>query len=101
MDITTHVFEKAKKAKNAAVKMACIESAQKNRALRAMADALIDNKHAVREANEKDLAKADDYGLTGAMIDRLTLTDARIEAMANGLREIALLPDPVGKITNM
>lgn len=101
MDIYTHVIEKAKKARHAAEKMAVIESAVKDRALHAMADAILDNRSAVREANEKDLTKAGEYGLTSAMIDRLTLTDARIDGMANGLREIASFPDPVGKVTDM
>ena len=101
MDIFTHVLEKAKKAKRAAVKMAVIESAVKDNALNAMADALIENKAAIREANENDLARTEEFGLSEAMIDRLTLTDTRIESMAEGLREIASFPDPVGKITNV
>jgi len=101
MDIKAHVLVKAEKAKSAAVKMAVLESAVKDRALNAMADTLIDNRPAIRKANEQDLAKADDYGLTRAMVDRLTLTDARIEGMADGLREIALFPDPVGIVTDM
>ena len=101
MDIKAHVIEKAKKAKRAAVKMAGLESAVKDNALRAMAESLIDNKRAIRDANEKDIAKADDYGLTKAMVDRLTLTDARIEGMADVLSEIASFPDPVGIVTDM
>ncbi|GAF69058.1 unnamed protein product, partial [marine sediment metagenome] len=101
MDIFTHVLEKAKKAGYAAVKMACLESAVKDNALNAMADALIDNKRAVREANENDLARAEKFGLSKAMIDRLILTDTSIDSMAGGLREIASFPDPVGKITNV
>ena len=101
MDIFTHVLEKAKKAKRAAVKMAVIESAVKDNALNAMADALIENKADIREANENDLARTEEFGLSEAMIDRLTLTDTRIESMAEGLREIASFPDPVGKITNV
>ena len=101
MDIFTHVLEKAKKAKRAAVKMAVIESAVKDNALNAMADAIIENKADIREANENDLARTEEFGLSEAMIDRLTLTDTRIESMAEGLREIASFPDPVGKITNV
>jgi len=100
-DIHTHVIEKAKKAKKAAGNMAVVGSAVKDAALRAMADAILDNRTAIREANAKDLAKAGEYGLTAAMIDRLTLTDKRIEGMAEGLREIASFPDPVGKVTDV
>jgi len=101
MNIYDHVMEKAKKAKEAAMKMAVLESAVKDAALWAMADSIIDNRAAIREANEKDLARAGEYGLTDAMIDRLTLTDKRIEGMAAGLREIASFPDPVGKVTDV
>ena len=101
MDIQKHVMEKAHKAKKAARMMAGLETAVKDGALCAMAEALMDNHAAIREANEKDLAAANDLGLSTAMIDRLTLTDARIEGMANGLREIASFPDPVGILTDM
>ncbi len=101
MDIYTHVIEKAKKAKHAAYKMAVLESAMKDDALIAMSDALIDNKSSIKEANEKDVARSDEYRLTKAMVDRLTITDAGIEAMAEGLREIASFPDPVGIISNL
>jgi len=101
MDIRTHVLEKAKQAKQAAQRMAVVESAVKDSALRAMAEAILDNRAAITTANEKDLAKADEYGLTNAMVDRLTLTGKRIEGMAEGLREIASFPEPVGKLTDM
>jgi len=99
--IHAHVIEKAKKAKKAAGRMAVVESAVKDRALTAMADALLDNRGAIVEANERDLARSDEFGLTQAMVDRLTLTDKRIDGMAAGLREIAMIPDPVGKVTDM
>lgn len=101
MDIYSHVLEKAKKAKKAAVKMPGLPSAVKNNALYAMADILIDRKEDIRQANRKDLDQAETLGLTNAMIDRLTLTDARIEGMANSLREIASFPDPVGTLTDV
>ncbi len=100
-DIRTHVLDKATKAAQAAGLMAALPSAVKDAALRAMADAILDNRAAIHIANEKDLAAADSFGLTAAQVDRLTLTDARIDAMAAGLREIASFPDPVGKITDM
>ncbi len=101
MDIFDHVMEKAKKAKRAAQKMPGLQTAVKDKALRAMADALIENRAAIKEANDKDLANADRYGLTKAMIDRLTLTDSRIDDMALSLREIASFPDPVGKLNDV
>ena len=101
MDIRQHVLEKARRAKAAAMRMATLESAVKDRALTAMADAVMANADAIRAANKRDLDRAGDYNLSSAMVDRLTLTDARIEGMANGLREIASFPDPVGKITDM
>ena len=101
MDIQSHVLETAKKAKAAARKMAVVESAVKDKALEAMAQAILDNRAAIVAANAKDLAKAGDYGLSSAMIDRLTLNDARIDGMAQALREIAAFPDPVGKLTDM
>ncbi|MFC1490033.1 glutamate-5-semialdehyde dehydrogenase [Candidatus Latescibacterota bacterium] len=101
MDIYKHVIEKAKKAKIAASKMAGLETSVKNKSLLAMADALIAKKTEIKEANDKDLANAESFGLTDAMIDRLTLTDARIEDMARGLRELASFPDPVGKLTEV
>ncbi len=101
MTIYDHVMEKAKKAKSAARKMAGLETVVKEKALRAMADNIIDSRSAIREANEKDLANAGQYSLTKAMVDRLTLTDSRIDGMADGLREIAAFPDPVGKITDV
>ncbi|MFC1607564.1 glutamate-5-semialdehyde dehydrogenase [Candidatus Latescibacterota bacterium] len=101
MDIQTHVLDKAQKAKAAAVKMAGLSSAVKDNALCAMADTLLKNRDAIKTANERDLAKAAESGLSKAMIDRLTLTDARIDGMADGLREIAAFADPVGKMTDV
>ncbi|MFC1552867.1 glutamate-5-semialdehyde dehydrogenase [Candidatus Latescibacterota bacterium] len=101
MDIFKHVMEKAGKAKRAASKMAGLETSVKNKSLLAMADALIDKRANIKTVNEKDLANAESFGLSDAMIDRLTLTDARINDMAGGLRELASFPDPVGKMTEV
>ena len=101
MDIYTHVLEKAQKAKSAAVKMPGLPSAVKDEALYAMADILIERKRDIQDTNRKDLDLAEKLGLTSAMIDRLNLTDTRIEGMASGLREIASFPDPVGKLTDV
>ncbi len=98
-DIRTHVLDKAKRAKAAARRMAVVESAVKDRAILAMADAIMANRSAIADANRKDLDNA--AGLSPAMVDRLTLTGPRIEGMAKGLREIAAFPDPVGRITDL
>ncbi len=91
----------AKEARNAARTMAGISGEKKNRALETMADLIIAQTAELQKENELDLAAAEQNGLTSAMIDRLRLTDARIQGMAEGLRQVAALPDPVGEITEM
>ena len=70
----------------------------KNKALLAIADALIENTDKIVSANALDLDAARENGIRAALIDRLTLTPARIEGMADGVRQVAALPDPVGKV---
>lgn len=70
----------------------------KNKALLAIADALIENTDKIVSANALDLQAARENGTRAALIDRLTLTPARIEGMADGVRQVAALPDPVGKV---
>jgi glutamate-5-semialdehyde dehydrogenase len=94
-------MEKAKQAKQAAEAMAGIESAVKNNALNAMAESIDASRDTIISANEKDLANADSYGLTDAMVDRLTLTTGRLDAMSSALREIAAFPDPAGRVSEM
>lgn len=81
--------------------MANLSSADKNRLLEQMAIALETEKSWLQQENTKDLERAQDAGMAAAMLDRLTLTPERISAMADGLREVAALPDPVGEITGM
>jgi glutamate-5-semialdehyde dehydrogenase len=90
------IDEIGKRARIAAAALALVDADTKDRALNAMADALIARTDEILAANEKDLANAD--GVTGALIDRLTLTPKRIEDMAQGLRELTSLPDPVGEV---
>jgi glutamate-5-semialdehyde dehydrogenase len=85
-------------AKDAATKLATIPAAEKNKALQEMAKAIRTGSAEIRSANDADLDNAREAGRPDAFIDRLTLTDARIEAMAHGLEDIADLPDPVGDI---
>ena len=84
-------------ALTASRKLVNLSTKKKNAILNAMADALDQQRDLINEANAQDLAQAKAAGLSSAMLDRLTLTDARIEAMVKGVREVALLPDPVGK----
>jgi glutamate-5-semialdehyde dehydrogenase len=74
-----------------------LSTRKKNAALNAIAAALDQQRDLIKEANVQDLTQAKAAGLSAAMLDRLTLTDARIDAMIKGVREVALLPDPVGK----
>ena len=78
-------------------KMANLSTKKKNAILNTMADAVDQQRDLIKEANAADLAAAQAGGLSTPMLDRLTLTDARIDSMIKGIREIALLPDPVGK----
>jgi glutamate-5-semialdehyde dehydrogenase len=88
----------AKQAKAASRELAKLTTAEKNNCLLAMADALEKNGDAIKAANAKDMETAAHMGLSTAMLDRLKLDDKRISGMAKGLREVAALPDPVGKI---
>lgn len=101
MDIKSLVLKKAREAKDGARAVARASSEQKNNALIKMAGALKKKAGDLKKANKKDIDAAKRKGLPGAMIDRLTLTDKRIDEMAQGLVEIAALPDPVGEITKM
>lgn len=84
-------------AKAAAARLAIMNAPAKNRGLEEAAAALEMNMAIILEANKMDVAKAVEAGVKSAFIDRLTLTEARIKGMADGLREVAALPDPVGE----
>jgi len=101
MSATTPIRILAQEAKQAAEIMADLPSGVKNELLSRMATALEQNSSDLIQENAKDLSAALSNGLAAAMIDRLTLDAARISAMAEGLREVALLADPVGQISNM
>ncbi len=90
------IREQAQMAKIASHTLMTLATPVKNDALYAMADALIKHADEIICENEKDVTKARADGMTEALIDRLSLTQSRVEAMANGLRKVALLPDPVG-----
>jgi glutamate-5-semialdehyde dehydrogenase len=101
VDIKLYVSEKAKKAKAGSRKLANISTEIKNNALFKMAAGLEREADKLIGENKKDIASAGQKGLSKAMIDRLTLTPDRIRAMAEGLREVAALPDPVGEVVKM
>lgn len=90
-----------KKAKEASYILGNLSSKDKNDALYAMADFLIENSKVIIEANKKDLETSRIKGTSESMLDRLTLNEARIEGMANGLRQVAALEDPVGEVLGM
>ena len=79
-------------------KLALLTADDKNRALNAMADELVAKESTILGANAKDLAAAEERGLTTAMLDRLRLDSKRVAAIADGIRQVAALPDPVGEI---
>ncbi|CAM3499516.1 glutamate-5-semialdehyde dehydrogenase [Bordetella sputigena] len=85
-------------ARRAARLMMSASGAAKVRALTAMADALGDSRDALKAANRQDMDAARENGLTPALMDRLTLSDRTLDLMAEGLRQVAALPDPVGSI---
>jgi glutamate-5-semialdehyde dehydrogenase len=88
----------ARRARTASRTLALATRAQKDAALRAMADGLEAAGPAVLEANAEDLARADAAGTPANILDRLRLTPDRVAAMAQGLRDVAGLPDPVGEV---
>lgn len=101
MDIKQYVTEKARKAKEASQALANISTEIKNTALFKMAAGLEHDADRLMTENRKDLEEGEKKGLSKAMLDRLKLTPERIKAMADGLREVAALPDPVGEILKM
>jgi glutamate-5-semialdehyde dehydrogenase len=92
------VKEKAIAARDALAAMNRLTTEQKNRALLAMADALIRERDAIIAANREDLARGEANGTSRSLLDRLKLDENRIAGIADGLRQIAELPDPVGEV---
>jgi glutamate-5-semialdehyde dehydrogenase len=98
MTLQQQMTELARQARAAARELAGLNSDQKNRCLLAMAEALEKNTDTIRTANERDMETARGMGLSAALLDRLKLDEKRIAAMAGGLRDVAALPDPVGRV---
>ncbi len=95
---TESVAETCRAAKRAARTLATLDTAVKNAALECVAQALQASTQEILEANRADVAAGREAGLSSALIDRLTLDERRIEAMAAGVRAVAALPDPVGEV---
>ena len=100
-DVACEVRKKAEMAKRAARALRNLSRDTKDAALRAMAQALEDNENAILESNSIDMANGEKKGLGDALLDRLKLNHARIMAMAEGLRELANLEDPVGTVSEL
>ena len=96
--IVTEVIELGRKAREASLKLATVSTRVKNQALEAMAQALISNQDRILEANRKDLRTGEEKQIGTALIDRLMLNESRIKEMAQGLRDVAALPDPIGEV---
>lgn len=93
--------ELGQKAQKAKTVLGLLGEQEKNKALEAAAVALVENTEKILFSNQKDIEKAKANGMSEGLLDRLTLTVPRIEAMASGLRKVAALPDPIGKVLSM
>jgi glutamate-5-semialdehyde dehydrogenase len=98
MTLTEQMTKLAKQAKEASRDLARLTTEEKNACLLAMAEALEKNAENIKSANARDMESGAQASLTSAMLDRLKLDDKRVSEMAKGLREVAALPDPVGRI---
>jgi len=96
----TVMSDLGRRAKAASRTLATASTSAKDGALHAAADLLLDRSQQILEANTIDVERAEAAGTTATVVDRLRLTAARVEAMADGLRQVAALPDPVGEVTD-
>ncbi|MGJ8645122.1 MAG: glutamate-5-semialdehyde dehydrogenase [Luteolibacter sp.] len=96
--ITEQIHEMGRKARAAAHKLSLLTTAEKDTILRAMAQGLRDASAEILSENTKDIAAGETKGLSSAMLDRLRLDEARLEAVAAALEHVATLPDPVGQV---
>jgi glutamate-5-semialdehyde dehydrogenase len=101
MDIKTQVIRIARQAKEACPYLANLNAQQKNQTLGQMAQALIKHSRNILKENRQDLKEAEKAGHPKAFLDRLRLTEGTLKEMAQGLQEVADLPDPVGEVTGM
>ncbi len=98
MDIKEEIHQMGRQALEASRGLAKLSTDAKNAILLAMADRLLADEAVILAANAKDVAAAEANGLTAAMVDRLRLDHERLVAVANGVRQVAALPDPVGEV---
>ena len=101
MDIKSYMQQLGQQARAASRVIAATSTENKNSALLAIADSLNHNRQQVLAANAVDLKNGRENGLDSALLDRLELNDARIDAMIEGLQQVAALPDPIGEITDL
>lgn len=101
MSLSMMIKEMARDAKAASRQLRKVGRAKKDAALELMSARLLERQAEIIIENQKDLSLARNSGLAGAMIDRLTLNEKVIRQMADGLREVAALPDPLGEVTGM
>jgi glutamate-5-semialdehyde dehydrogenase len=100
-DFAEVVQDMARRAKIAARSMVSLSTVTKNNVLLHMAESIATKREFIQSENQKDLKAGKEKGLSASMLDRLELSDAVIDSMMNGLREVAALPDPVGEIEHM
>ena len=93
--------EIGQRAKEASAKLGILGAAEKNKGLLQAAKALTDRQEEILRANEQDMEKARASGMSQGLLDRLKLTPERIDGMADGLRQVAALDDPVGEVLSM
>jgi len=98
MSLTEEMTDLAKRARLASRRLASLSSDNKNKCLLAMADAIEANAPAIQQENARDMLAGAEMGLAKPMLDRLLLDEGRIFGMAVSLREVAVLPDPVGRV---
>ena len=101
MDIKAYMAELGSKARTASRHIAKATTAQKNAALLNIADSINQNREALLDANQQDMAAGKQKGLEAALLDRLELTDARVDGMLEGIKQVAVLDDPVGEISDL
>jgi glutamate-5-semialdehyde dehydrogenase len=97
-DAAAHVNGKIRAARAASIELRTAGSATKDSALELMAQQLVTRQDEIFAANQKDLITGEERGLSAAMLDRLKLTPARVQSMADGCRQVAALPDPIGQV---
>src|SRR5262245_42411245 len=97
-DLAADCLDMARRAREAARLLAAVPGARKDAWLRRAADTLLDRADDILAANQRDLTAAAEHGLTAAQLDRLRLNPDRLRAAADGLRDVAGLPDPVGQV---